>query len=170
MNFDDTCFSPRMVLRRKKAQCLEGAIFAACTLRMHGHRPLLLDLATAPGDDDHVVALFRKDGFYGAISKTNHAVLRYRDPIYKTIRELVLSYFHEYFLNDGTKTLRSYAVIDLSRFDAKNWMTDSNELSYIEKYLFAVRHTKLLTARQIATLRGADPIERKAGKIIEWKK
>ena len=168
MNFSDTCYSPRMVLQRRKAQCLEGAMLAAAALRYHGHPPLVLDLATARGDDDHVVALYRHKGFWGAISKTNHAVLRYRDPIYKTMRELALSYFHEYFLDDGRKTLRSYAVVDLSRFDNRGWMTAEGEVGYIERYLFRVRHTLLLTKTQSRALRRADPIERKAGKVREW--
>jgi hypothetical protein len=169
MNFKDTCYSPRMVLRHHRAHCLEGAMLAATMLRFHGHRPLVLDLTSASGDDDHVVALFKVNGLFGAISKTNHAVLRYRDPVYKTIRELVLSYFHEYFLDDGRKTLRSYAVTDLSRFDRKGWMTSEDDVSYIERYLFRIPHTPIVTRSQVATLRCASPIERKAGKIVEWK-
>src|SRR5690606_22648808 len=103
----DTSYSPRTVLKKRKAHCVEGAVLAAAILRFHGQKPLILDLETSNDDFDHVIALFNKNGYWGAISKTNHAVLRYREPVYKTIRELVMSYFHEYFLNkNGKKTLR----------------------------------------------------------------
>src|SRR3989338_1674505 len=100
MNFRDTCYSPRTVLRERKAHCMEGAMLAAVALRFAGYPPLVLDLKSVPHDDDHVVAVFQKSDCWGAISKTNHGVLRYREPIYKTVRELALSYFHEYFLDD----------------------------------------------------------------------
>ena len=104
----------------KEADCLEGAIFAAAVLEFHGGKPLLLDLRTTkkPYDYDHVIAIFQMDGCFGAISKTNHSVLRYREPVYKTVRELVMSYFHEYFLKNGKKTLREYSkILDLRFFD-----------------------------------------------------
>lgn len=167
----DTCLSPRRVLRERKAQCLEGAMLAAAALRFHGRLALLLDLTSAPHDDDHVVALFKERGFFGAISKTNHAVLRYREPIYRTMRELALSYFHEYFLDDGEKTMRSYAgPLDLKKFDKRGWMTAEEDLWYIRDWLFAVKHTPLLHRSQIRGLRKADMIERKAGKLLVWKK
>jgi hypothetical protein len=126
MNFEkegeETCMSPRRVLRDKKAHCMEGAMFAACALRRIGFKPLVLDIESTAKDFDHVVAPFQLDGCWGAISKTNHGVLRYREPVYKTIRELSMSYFHEYFLADGKKTMRSYSVtLDLSRFDKIGW-------------------------------------------------
>ena len=101
----ETCMSPRKVLRERKAHCVEGALLASVALRLQGHKPLIVDLNSAPGDDDHVLAVFRKAGKWGAITKTNHAVLRYREPIYRDIRELAISFFHEYFLNsNGKKT------------------------------------------------------------------
>ena len=111
MNFSEnghTCYSPRMVLREKKAQCMEGAMLAAAALRLAGYPPLIMELKSVQKDDDHVLAVFQIDGCWGAITKTNHGVLRYREPIYKNLRELAMSYFHEYFLHDGTKTMRSY--------------------------------------------------------------
>lgn len=166
----DTCLSPRRVLRERHAHCMEGAMFAALALRLHGHRPLLMDLKTTKKDFDHVVALFRVGGFWGAISKTNHAVLRYREPIYRTPRELALSYFHEYFLDDGTKTLRSFSrPFDLSRFDKRGWMTDEDDLWYVPIALDDAPHVPLLNRAQIRKLRKADKIERDAGKLIEWK-
>ena len=124
----DTCSSPLLVLRRGTAQCLEGAILAAAILWYQGQKPLLLDLRTVRPDDDHVLALFKQSGRWGAISKTNHAVLRYRDPIYATIRELAFSYFNEYFLDNGKKTLRSYSKpLNLLQFDDE-WLTIDQDL------------------------------------------
>jgi len=173
MNFEpegDTCLSPRRVLRENRAHCMEGAMLAALALRIQGHKPLLLDLKAHEKDYDHVVTLFQKYNCWGAISKTNHGVLRYREPIYKTIRELVLSYFHEYFLNDtGRKTLRSYSVpVDLSRFDNTNWMTSEEDVWHIPMALENARHFSLLTPAQIRNLRTADTVEREMGRIIEW--
>jgi hypothetical protein len=167
----ETCRSPRRVLRDRTAHCMEGAMFAALALRIHGQKPLLLDLRSRRGDDDHVVALFRMRGYWGAISKTNHAVLRYREPVYRTIRELALSYFHEYFLDNGTKTLREYsAPFDLSQFDDKSWMTSEKDLYYITRALDRSRHFFVAPASTFKGLRKADPIERAAGKLIEWDK
>ncbi len=166
----DTCFSPRMVMRKKRAHCIEGAMLAALALRIHGQRPLVLDLESSKHDFDHVVALFKLHGCWGAISKTNHAVLRYREPVYKTIRELVLSYFHEYFDKKGFKTLRRYSrPVDLSRFDRQGWMTNEENNWMVAQYLAEAPHTDLLTRSQIAGLRTADPIEIEAGEIVEWK-
>lgn len=165
----DTCLSPREVLRQRHAHCMEGAMLASLALRLHGHRPLLMDLKTTRRDFDHVVALFRVKGFWGAISKTNHAVLRYREPIYATIRELALSYFHEYFLDDGTKTLRSFSKpFDLSRFDTDGWMTADDDVWYVPAALDDSPHTPILTPVQLRNLRKADPIERRAGSLVEW--
>ncbi len=167
----DTVLSPRRVLRENRAHCIEGAMFAAAALRFQGYKPLVLDLTTVKDDDDHVVAVFRHNGHWGAISKTNHAVLRYREPVYKSIRELVMSYFHEYFTNhDGKKTLRSYSMpVDLSHFDKLGWMTSEEDLWYVPEYLFEVQHKPILSRSQIAMLRKADPVEVEAGKIVEWK-
>ncbi|OGL95741.1 hypothetical protein A2348_03885 [Candidatus Uhrbacteria bacterium RIFOXYB12_FULL_58_10] len=166
----DTCFSPRLVLRHGRAHCVEGAMLAAVALRLVGERPFLLDLTTSDDDQDHVVALFRRNAHWGAISKTNHAVLRYREPVYRTVRELAMSYFHEYFLqSNGKKTLRSYAgPVDLTRFDRRNWMTSEEEVWYVPEYLCAVSHKPVLTRGQIASLRAADWVERRAGEIVEW--
>ncbi|MEN9338259.1 MAG: hypothetical protein RIQ41_573, partial [Candidatus Parcubacteria bacterium] len=107
----ETCMSPRHVLRTKQAHCIEGAMLAAVALMFQGRPPLLLNLkVNTSKDDDHIVVLFEENGYWGALSKTNHAVLRFRDPVYKSVRELAMSYFHEYFLvKDGTKTMRGYS-------------------------------------------------------------
>ncbi len=165
----ETNYSPRRVILEGRAHCLEGAMFAATALRAGGQRPLILDLEASGEDQDHVVALFKCHNCWGAISKTNHAVLRYREPIYRTIRELVASYFHEYFLqSDGRKTLRGYAILDLSKFDKKNWMVTEDNLNYVVECLWNIRHQPILTREQIKSLRSADAVEIKAGAIQEF--
>jgi hypothetical protein len=166
-----TCFSPREVIKNKTAHCAEGAIFAASVLEYRGYKPLIMDLraTTKPYDFDHVLAVYKKDGYFGAISKTNHAVLRYREPVYKTIRELVMSYFHEYFLDTGKKTLREYSnLLDLNKFNKLNWRTTSQHLFEIPAYLDDIKHYKILTPKQIKNLRLADSVEIEAGKIREY--
>lgn len=164
----ETCRSPKEVLRYKEAHCLEGALLAAAALQAAGEKPLLLNLKVSRGDYDHAVALFKRNGYWGALSKTNHAVLRYRDPVYKTIRELALSYFHEYFLNDtGRKTLIAYSKpFDLSRYQ-KEWITSDKNLWYIADALRDSPHTAIVP---IGTkLRPASKLERSAGSLVEWK-
>lgn len=169
--FGDTSMSPRQVLKLKKAHCLEGAILAAVALWYHGHKPLLLDLVTTKNDDDHVVALFKQNGYWGAISKTNHAVLRYREPVYKTIRELAMSYFHEYFKDSGQKTLRKFSKpYDLSKIKDKSWLTSREDLWDINNALDVFPHDNVVTPRQIKLFRKAEPVEIEAGKITEWKR
>lgn len=161
--------SPRRVLREQKAHCLEGALFAACALWMHGEKPLLMDLTSKPFDDDHVVALFRVHGYWGAISKTNHAVLRYRDPIYKSVRELAFSYFHEYYMTkNGAKTLVSYSrPLDLTRF-GNEWVAAEEELHFIAEALDDVRHY-LMVPKGVGAIRPAGKFERNITDAQEWK-
>jgi hypothetical protein len=174
INFEpngDTCKSPRQVLKENKCHCIEGAILAAMILRFHGNTPLILDMESTKKDFDHVIAVFQKDKKWGAISKTNHAVLRYREPIYNSIQELVMSFFHEYFTDTGEKTLRGYSMpVDLSMFDNKGWMHAFDEVWYIPDYLTKVKHISILNKKQITGLRTADKIEIEAGKLTEWKK
>lgn len=169
----DTCTSPLITLRRNKAHCIEGALVAALALKMHGYKPLLMDLRTTPYDYDHIVALFKKDGYWGGITKTNHAVLRYREPIYRDVRELAVSYFHEYLLDNGEKTLREYSEpFDLDKWQQKNqptnWITSEKDLWNLEKAIDRSPHHKLLNRKQIAGLRKADDLEIKAGKLTAW--
>jgi len=181
---EETCMSPRRVLKTNRAHCMEGALLAAAILEFHGGKPLVLDLRSVkkPHDDDHVVAVFKKDGFFGSISKTNHAVLRYREPIYKSARELVMSFFHEYFLEDGMKTLREYSnPFDLSYFNPSsraklatgqviiNWRTTEKNLWEIPKHLDKIKHHKILSSKQIKNLRKVDKIEIKASWKEEYK-
>jgi len=173
MNFEkqsDTCRSPLEVLKRNEAHCFEGAMIAAAIFWYHGRKPLLLDLKTTDDDDSHVVALFKEKNKWGAISKTNHAVLRYRDPLYRDPRELTMSYFNEYFLNkDGRKTLLSFsAPFDLSSTD-NSWLTSKDGLWNIDNVLDKSPHYKIIEKHKLKNLRLADKIEVEAGKITEWK-
>ena len=148
-NGGETCRSPRRVLRDRVAHCLEGALLAAAALRVQGFRPLVLDLE-AVRDDDHVLALFRQHGHWGAIAKSNYAGLRFREPVYRTLRELAMSYFEHYYNLDGEKTLRAYSrPVGLERFDGIGWMTAEQDLWAIPEYLVTISHTPLLP-------RGAD--------------
>ena len=175
MNFEkkrETCRSPLMVLRSGEAHCAEGALLAAAIFWYHGELPLLLDLKVAKnkGDVDHVVTLFREGGRWGAISKTNHAVLRYRDPIYKTVRELALSYFNEYFLKNGLKTLRSYSAPFNLLDHGDAWLTKDEDHWDLMNILDESRHFTIVEGSAIRRLRLADPIEIKASQLIEWSK
>ncbi|OGI91713.1 hypothetical protein A2933_01705 [Candidatus Nomurabacteria bacterium RIFCSPLOWO2_01_FULL_46_18] len=165
----ETLKSPARVLREKDAHCLEGAILGAHILSLHGFPPLILHLESTREDYDHVIAPFKINGRWGALSKTNHAVLRYREPVYKNIRELVMSYFHEYFLDNGKKTLRKYSrPLNLNIF-GKNWMRERENLWKIDKKLDIIKHYEIAPKNIIKKLRPADAIERKAGRIVEYK-
>lgn len=174
INFDykkDTFRSPREVIKAGKCHCIEGAVLAYLALKINEYPAFLVHLKTIKQDYEHIITVFKKNGKWGAITKTNHAVLRYREPVYKSIRELIMSFFHEYFLDNGKKTLRSYsAPVNLSRFNKKNWATDKKNLWYIDGYLDKVKHYKILTKKQIADLRKTDKIEILAGKLMEWKR
>lgn len=165
--------SPRSVLKKNKASCMEGALFAAAVLLYHGKTPLLMDLRVAvrSGDVDHVVALFKDGNHYGALSKTNHGVLRYREPIYRTVRELALSFFHEYFTYDGKKTLRSYsAPFNVKKGFGTSWITSMEDLYEIACELDSSPHFDILSQLQKKGLRPADPLEVAMGKLTEKKK
>ena len=173
INFEkksETYHSPLMMFRNNEAHCMEGAVFAAAALWYQGRPPLLFDLKTNNDDMDHVVALFKEGDRWGAISKTNHIVLRYRDAIYKSPRELAMSYFHEYFLDNGVKTLRSYSdPFDLRAFDDE-WLIAEKPLWNIVKALDNSPHTNILERGAERRLRPAEPAEIEAGKITEWKR
>jgi len=151
-----TCRSPRRVLRDHTAHCMEGALLGAAALRMLGHPPLLLDLE-AVRDDDHVLAVFRFHGHWGALAKSNYSGLRYREPVYRTLRELVMSYFEHYYNLRREKTLRRYSrPVDLSRFDRTGWMTAEDDVWLIPEYLTTIRHTPILPVRLAARLGRVD--------------
>ncbi len=166
----ETYMSPRRALRENKAHCLEGALIAAAVLWHNGEKPLILDLK-AEGDIDHVIALYKRNGYWGAISKTNHSTLRFRDPVYKTIRELALSYFHEYW-NDktGKKALKSYSKpFNLKRLGTK-WITSEEDLGNIAEIMDNLPHKTIFPVKNKKFLRPADKMERRAGELVEWKK
>jgi hypothetical protein len=141
-----TCRSPRRVLRDRTAHCMEGALFAAAALRVMGHPPLLLDLE-AVHDDDHVLAVFRSRGKWGAIAKSNYAGLRFREPVYRSLRELVMSYFEHYFNHRKEKTLRRYSLpVNLKRFDRNHWMTSEEDVWFVPEHLCEIAHRPLLDA------------------------
>lgn len=155
-NPDYITSSPRVILQKKMANCFEGALFAAAVLRMLGHKPLIVDLM-AENDDDHVIAVFKQNNLYGAVAKSNTTTLRFREPVYRSIRELVMSYFDFYFNTLGDKSLRSYSnPVNLSRFDKFDWMTTDEDLEFIGDYLFTIKHNNILNAKSIRSLSPAD--------------
>jgi len=155
--------SPRRVLQERKANCFEGAMFAAAAFRFHDRPPLLVDMRSW-NDDDHVLAVFKHNGAWGCVAKSNYTVLRFREPVYRTIRELMMSYFDVFFNPIGQKSLRQYSVpFDLRRFDDKNWMTTPDDVSWIGDALDRARHYRVMTPAQVRNLRRADPALVKAG-------
>lgn len=166
----DTCMSVREVLKKRRAHCIEGAMVAALALWVNGAEPLLLDFRATDDDFDHVVALFRRDGHFGAISKGNHVYTKYRDPIYRSVRELVMSYFHEYYNPKGKKTLREYSQpLNLSRYDPAEWITGKDAWKIAED-IDGLPHTRLVTRTQEKMLRPIEDVERRAAKIVAHKK
>ena len=141
--YADTAWSPQRALRERKGHCLEGAMLAAAALRVNGHPPLLMDLESVR-DDDHVVALYREHGLWGGIAKSNFAGLRFRSPVYRTLRELALSYFEHYYNLRGERTLRSYSqAVNLAQLDSKHWMIAEEDAWCVAEALIAARHYPL---------------------------
>ena len=166
----ETCHSVRVVLKDRRAHCIEGAVVAACALWIHGEPPLLLDLQ-AVHDFDHVVAVFRRHGRWGAISKTNGIGLRWRDPVYRTLRELAMSYLHEYYNMRDRKTLRAYSrPYDLRRMKPARWVTPGDGAWELVDALEATRHYKLMTPAQARSLIRRDPFEREVGNLLQYRR
>jgi hypothetical protein len=164
-----TYMSPRRVLATGQAHCVEGAMLAAAALAFHGERPLLLDFQAAYDDEDHVVAMFRANRHWGAISKTNHPGLRYRDPIHHSVRGLAASYFHEYYLWDGRKSLRFYSKpFDLSRYPPASWITADEDLDWLVHALDASAHSPIIPRGNLRKLRPASAFEIDASAATEW--
>lgn len=166
----ETCMSPRRVMREKKAHCIEGVMLACAAFMLSGRKPLVLNLKVSRDDDDHVVALFKENGYWGAVSKTNHAVLRYRDPVYKSVRELAMSYFHEYFLTQGgKKTMLGYSrPIDMNRFGGE-WLTSEEDLWDIAAHIYDSFHFPAVPEKNKRLLRNATSLEQKAASLRAWK-
>jgi len=139
------CRSPRWVIKKRSAHCFEGALFAAAALQFIGYKPLIVDML-AVNDDDHVIALFKENGFWGAVAKSNFTSLRYREPVYRSLRELIMSYFDFFFNIDGFKSLRSYSLpFDLTMFESRNWATTDEDLEYIGDKIESLRHFPVIT-------------------------
>lgn len=169
INFEekgDTCSSPRVVMQRKSAHCIEAALFAAAVMISHGKKPYLLDLKANDRDYDHVVCLFSQNGRIGAFSKSNHFSLRYREPVYSTVKELVMSYFHEYFNDAGEKTLRSYSRPQSLKKYGIAWITEEEDLWQIANELDEIKHYGIVPPG--LRLRKADKFEKLAGNLVEW--
>ena len=167
--------SPHIVLKKGRAHCIEGAIVAAAALAYHGSEPLLMDIQSTDDDYDHVVALFKQNGLWGAISKTNHPVLRWRDPVYRSVRELAMSYFNEYFLPDagvrlGSKTMRAYSrPFNLKKYPPSAWWAAAS-LDWLAEELDQSPHYPALPPRQAQFLRRASRIELQSYRLREWPK
>jgi len=166
----DACRPVRVVLRERNAHCIEGAMLAGAALWVHGEPPLLMDMR-AEHDFDHVVALFRRRGFWGAISKTNGAYLRWRDPVYRSLRELAMSYMHEYSNKREYKSLREYSLpFDLRRVDPAVWAAGEKDAWDVPERLEEVRHFRLVTRAQARALTRRDPFERKVAALLQYRK
>ncbi len=155
-HLEDTAWSPRLVLREGTAHCLEGAIFGAAALRANGFPPLIMDLE-AEHDTDHVVAIYRVDGHWGAVAKSNYTGCRFREPVYRSLRELAMSYFNIYFNMRRERTLRTFSrPVNLARFDSQQWMTTEKPIWFIVTHLFDIPHIKLLRAGMAKRLHRVD--------------
>jgi len=155
--------SPLRVMQDKVAHCLDGGLFAAAALRRQGYPPLLVDIFPIPNtDDDHILAIFKRNGGYGCLAKSNFPGLRSRQPVYRSLRELVMSYFEVFFNMDGTRSLRTYtAPVDLSRFDKDDWTWRDEAGPEIEAYLWHRHKYSLLTPKMEAELPMIDPLSYK---------
>jgi len=169
-NLSFTARSPQKVLRDRTASCLEGGIFAAAALRALGFPPLIFDLE-ADQDTDHVVAIFKMRGHWGAVAKSNFTGCRYREPVYRSLRELAMSYFNIYFNLRGERTLRRYSrPVNLSRFDRLHWMTTEEPIWFIAEHLCEIPHIRLLTSAMEKRLTRVDPRTFKAEMVGHRKK
>jgi hypothetical protein len=159
----DSAWSPRRVLRENTSHCYEGALFAAAALRSLGYPPLILDLE-AEHDTDHVIAVYRVDGHWGALAKSNYTGCRYREPVYRTLRELALSYFDTYFNLRGERTLRTFSrPVNMRRFDRLHWMTSEEPVWFVAEYLLTISHYPLISRAQAKKLHRLDGRSFRAG-------
>jgi hypothetical protein len=157
------CRSPRWVIKKRSAHCFEGALFAAAALQFIGYKPLIVDMLSV-NDDDHVIAVFKEEGHWGAVAKSNFTSLRYREPVYRSVRELIMSYFDFYFNIEGFKSLRSYSIpFDLTLFESRNWATTDEDLEYIGDKIESLRHFPVVTEKMVKKLYIASDSMLKAG-------
>ena len=159
------CRSPRRVIKKRSAHCFEGALFAAAAMQFNGYKPLIVDLK-AFNDDDHVITVFKEEGYWGAVAKSNFTSLRFREPVYRSLRELVMSYFDFYFNVVGDKSLRSYSrPLDLTIYDYRHWTTTDEDLEYIGDKLEKIRHYPVIDQKMIRNLKKASDIMLQAGML-----
>jgi hypothetical protein len=157
------CRSPRWVIKKRSAHCFEGALFAAAVLDFIGYRPLIVDMR-AYNDDDHVIAVFKEDGYWGAVAKSNFTSLRFREPVYRSLRELIMSYFDFFFNINGYKSLRSYSIpFDLTAFNRRNWATTDEDLEYIGIKIESLHHFPVVTDKMIKKMNIASESMIRAG-------
>jgi hypothetical protein len=162
-HLEDSAWSPRRVLRENTSHCYEGALFAAAALRANGYPPLILDLE-AEHDTDHVIAVYKVDGHWGAVAKSNYTGCRYREPVYRSLRELALSYFDVYFNLRGERTLRTFSrPVNMRRFDDLDWMTTEQPVWFVAEYLLTISHTPLISGTQAKRLHRLDGRSFRAG-------
>jgi hypothetical protein len=165
----DTAMSPRSVLKARMAHCAEGAIFAAAALAYHGRPPLLMDIRALPSDQDHIIALFREHGLWGAISKTNHAILRWRDPIYQSPRELAMTYAHEYALPGGKKSMLSFSKpFSLARYSPRSWVIAPDDLDQLLVDLDTSPHLPVAPRHALRQRRRMSRVEMLSQEVVEW--
>jgi len=159
------CRSPRWVMKRRRAHCFEGALFAAAALQYIGYKPLIVDMK-AVEDDDHVIAVFKENNQWGAVAKSNFTTLRFREPVYRSLRELIMSYFDFYFNIYGYKSLRSYSLpFNLIHFESRNWQTTDDDLEYIGDKIELLHHFPVATKKMIGRLYMASETMMKAGML-----
>jgi hypothetical protein len=165
----DTAMSPRRVLNARMAHCAEGAIFAAAALAYHGKRPLLMDIRALPSDQDHIITLFQERGLWGAISKTNHAILRWRDPIYVSTRELAMTYAHEYCLPGGKKSMLSFSKpFSLARYAPRSWVVAPEDLDWLLVDLDTSPHLPIAPQHALRNRRRSSRVELLSQDVVEW--
>jgi hypothetical protein len=164
-NPDYECRSPGWVIKKRSAHCFEGALFAAAALEFIGYKPLIIDMKSF-NDDDHVIAVYKYNGHWGSVAKSNFTTLRSREPVYRSLRELVMSYFDFYFNTDGDKSLRSYSLpLDLSIYNSRNWRTTDEDLEFIGDKLESMKHFPVINEAMIKNLKRASDTMLKAGML-----
>src|SRR6476659_896551 len=165
----DTAMSPRRVLEARMAHCAEGAVFAAAALAYHGQPPLLMDIRALPSDQDHIITLFREHGLWGAISKTNHAILRWRDPIYRSVLELAMTYAHEYCLPGGKKSMLSFSKpFSLARYAPRRWVIAADDLDWLLLDLDLSPHQPVAPRHVMHRRRRSSKVELLSQEVVEW--
>jgi hypothetical protein len=157
------CRSPRWVIRKRSAHCFEGALFSAAALSFIGFKPLIVDMKSF-NDDDHVIAVYKIDKHWGSVAKSNFTSLRSREPVYRSLRELIMSYFDFYFNSNGDKSLRSYSLpLDLNIYNSRHWATTDEDLEYIGDKLESIIHFPVIDKKMIENLKRASETMIKAG-------